>query len=307
MLTDQRMSHKPLLVFANKQDQHGARTLQEIDTALQLTGTYRLVGCAALTDPVPADIDVALGWLLSTMIEHHPSLKDRVDRQTAEDNARRRTELEAKRKRVEEYRRVWEGEQATVVQMNGLLDEMLVESLHAKFQLIGVRPKATIVVLGLDGAGKTSIVSVLRGDTETYTHSPITTFECPQLELVVVDVPTTHDWHQYCHAAHGIIYVVDSSLVARYEEAMQRLWGVLGDHRAEGKPLLVLANKQDSPEAHPTPAVETAVRVSYVGTHLVLGCSALARPCDGNITEGVQWLVTQVNSNFDHLHRRVAS
>ncbi len=49
--------------------------------------------------------------------------------------------------------------------------------------------------------------------------------------------------------AYGIVYVVDSSSPDRFSEAADALRGVMSHDRVEGKPLLVLANKQDLNDA----------------------------------------------------------
>lgn len=47
------------------------------------------------------------------------------------------------------------------------------------------------------------------------------------------------------HQAHGIIFVVDATAVERLGEVRESLQGVIQDPRVTGKPVLILANKQD--------------------------------------------------------------
>ena len=47
----------------------------------------------------------------------------------------------------------------------------------------------------------------------------------------------------------GIIYVVDSSDVARVAESSEELWGLMEDDALRGVPVQIIANKQDLPNA----------------------------------------------------------
>ena len=49
--------------------------------------------------------------------------------------------------------------------------------------------------------------------------------------------------------SHGIIFVVDAGSPDRLNEARQVLGGVLQEEKVAGKPLVILANKQDQPGA----------------------------------------------------------
>ncbi|XP_010126895.1 PREDICTED: ADP-ribosylation factor-like protein 13B, partial [Chlamydotis macqueenii] len=52
-------------------------------------------------------------------------------------------------------------------------------------------------------------------------------------------------WRNYYAESHGVIFVVDSSDVARMGETREAMREVLNSPKISGKPMLVLANKQD--------------------------------------------------------------
>ena len=83
--------------------------------------------------------------------------------------------------------------------------------------------------------------------------------------------------------SHGVIFVVDSTAPERLEEARQVLLGVLKEETVAGKPLLVIANKQEqsgalSPEevqeklglGCPLPTHIRVVRFYHQQHHIVL-------------------------------------
>lgn len=63
-------------------------------------------------------------------------------------------------------------------------------------------------------------------------------------------------WRRYYDDAHGIIYVVDAADIDRFPEAASIIRELLTLPELARKPLLVLANKRDIPEAVSTQRVE---------------------------------------------------
>lgn len=56
-------------------------------------------------------------------------------------------------------------------------------------------------------------------------------------------------WPEYLPEVHGVIYVVDAADPGRFAEAREVLHQTAAQPALDGKPLLVLANKQDQPAA----------------------------------------------------------
>ncbi|KAI0560281.1 P-loop containing nucleoside triphosphate hydrolase [Gracilaria domingensis] len=110
-----------------------------------------------------------------------------------------------------------------------------------------------VLVLGLDNAGKTTIMKRLKGEG-VHSVSPTLGFDIKTLEfhkykLNMWDVgrqqtiPTY--WRNYFEQTDGIIWVVDSADVARLSDCRTELEKLLMEERFAGASLLVLANKQD--------------------------------------------------------------
>lgn len=57
----------------------------------------------------------------------------------------------------------------------------------------------------------------------------------------------------------GLIYVIDSDDPDRMEEAREELDAILAAEEMHGVPLLVMANKQDLPQAEPLPKIVDAL------------------------------------------------
>ena len=118
---------------------------------------------------------------------------------------------------------------------------------------------ARIILLGLDAAGKTTMLYKLKLN-ETVTTIPTIAFNLetvqpvPGLTMNVWDVGGQEKlrvlWRYYYQGTDGIIWIVDSNDPARLEESREELMNVLNsDEIPNGVPILLFANKQDLPHA----------------------------------------------------------
>lgn len=118
--------------------------------------------------------------------------------------------------------------------------------------------EARILMVGLDAAGKTTILYKLKLN-ETVTTIPTIGFNvetvspCKGVTFTVWDVGGQEKirplWRHYFQNTQGLIFVVDSSDLERISEARQELFSVLDSCEMEGVPVVVIANKQDLPRA----------------------------------------------------------
>lgn len=113
---------------------------------------------------------------------------------------------------------------------------------------------------------------------------------------------------------HGVIFVVDSSDYCRLDEAKDVLRELLGHEKISGKPVLLLANKQDCDEAlDELDLVEKLQLESLVNQRkcptLVETCSAtdLSKKTrvDPGIQKGYYWLLNYIARNYNSLNERV--
>ncbi|XP_065656236.1 uncharacterized protein LOC124814351 isoform X3 [Hydra vulgaris] len=119
--------------------------------------------------------------------------------------------------------------------------------------------RARILLLGLDAAGKTTILYKLKLN-ENVSTIPTIGFNVEEVTPVKNVTFTMWDvggqekirplWRHYYQGAEGLVFVVDASDVLRIQEAREELFSVLKDEGIEkGIPAVILANKQDLPNA----------------------------------------------------------
>ncbi|XP_056150607.1 ADP-ribosylation factor-like protein 13A [Lampris incognitus] len=183
--------------------------------------------------------------------------------------------------------------------------------------------KVTVLVIGLDRAGKTSSIRVMLRDPPGIDVGP--THGCVRSELRVENYLVTlldiggapecrGAWRDHYSEVHGIIFVVDSSDRQRIKEVKELLADVLKQPRVAGKPILVLANKQDKmnallgSELIEILSLEKLVNQSRSLCHIE-PCSALMdlrRWSERKTLRGLRWLLRAVCLDYAELCARVA-
>lgn len=150
-----------------------------------------------------------------------------------------------------------------------------------------------VVVLGLDSAGKTSLLYRLK------LHEFVDTIPTKGFNMERVKVPVApgssrtttfqawdvggHEklrplWKSYTRRTDGLVFVVDSSETERLDEAKAELQRVCRAPENQGVPVLVLANKQDLPQAVSELEVEKSLglhELSNATPYHTQGCSAV--------------------------------
>merc|ERR1719436_1269575 len=154
-----------------------------------------------------------------------------------------------------------------------------------------------ILMVGLDAAGKTTVLYRLKLG-EVVTTIPtigfnVETVEYKNLSFNVWDIGGQDRirplWRHYYRGVQGIIYVVDSNDRDRIDVAREELDKMLLEEELSTAALLVMANKQDLPNAM-TPTEMT----EKLGLHSIRHRpwyiqSACATTGDG-LYEGLDWL-----------------
>ncbi|NHJ85697.1 MAG: GTP-binding protein [Asgard group archaeon] len=114
-----------------------------------------------------------------------------------------------------------------------------------------------IAVVGLDSAGKTTMLNYLRFDKNIETLPTIgvnvEVLRRENVNLSIFDLGGQLHfrslWGTLMKGSSAIIFVIDSSDRDRLEEAKNELWKVLLDPLYPDAPLLIVANKQDRENA----------------------------------------------------------
>ncbi|KAF6204845.1 hypothetical protein GE061_019008 [Apolygus lucorum] len=185
-----------------------------------------------------------------------------------------------------------------------------------------VQRKIILLLVGLDNSGKSTAAKGLTGESVEHTI-PTIGFSSIKMkhkgfDVIIYDLgggPQIRGiWSCYFSDVYGVIFVVDASDENRLGEAKVLLYNLLANEKLAGKPLLVLANKQDIPNAlDEIDIVESLSLEPLVNQQkcvtLVEVCSALSpdnnEKVDSRLVRGYRWLVRQVISNYDELNRRV--
>ncbi|XP_029458695.1 ADP-ribosylation factor-like protein 11 [Rhinatrema bivittatum] len=147
------------------------------------------------------------------------------------------------------------------------------------------KKQARVVMMGLDFAGKSTLLYKLKGNQTVQTF-PTVGFNVESLELgkslplTIWDVggqdKLRGNWKDYLEDTDALIFVIDSADDSRLADARTELREVLGHAAMAGVPFLVLANKQDAPGAWPAQEMAQHLGLEDYGDRAwdVKGCSA---------------------------------
>ncbi|XP_005912878.1 ADP-ribosylation factor-like protein 14 [Astatotilapia calliptera] len=119
------------------------------------------------------------------------------------------------------------------------------------------KPQVQVLLLGLDNAGKSTLLYKLKHNTSVSTV-PTIGFNVEMLEarknrrkiaITIWDVGGQGNmrdhWPNFYQNAGAIVFVVDSADQERLNEAQRELERTLRNDELRGRPLILLANKQD--------------------------------------------------------------
>ncbi|XP_015783521.1 ADP-ribosylation factor-like protein 1 [Tetranychus urticae] len=169
--------------------------------------------------------------------------------------------------------------------------------------LIGSR-EMRILILGLDGAGKTTILYRLQVG-EVVTTIPTIGFNVEQvtyknLKFQVWDLGGQTSirpyWRCYYSNTDAIIYVVDSCDRDRLGISKQELVSMLEEEELKKAVLMVLANKQDLPQAMSVAEIHQALGLDALKnrTFQIFKTSALKGE---GLDEAMEWLSNALSMN----------
>lgn len=163
-------------------------------------------------------------------------------------------------------------------------------------RMFGRAPSPKILLLGLDAAGKTTILMHLKGADTTTTKPTIgfhvETVKWAGIELSVWDVAgqdkLRNFWRHYYKGVACIIFVIDSNDHQRFHQAKSELMKLTREKTLQGVPILVMANKQDLPEARSAGQIKNILELEkFTVNHKVIGCTA--RDGDG-VHDSMNWV-----------------
>jgi len=163
-----------------------------------------------------------------------------------------------------------------------------------------------ILMVGLDNAGKTTIVMRINGE-DTSSISPtlgfnIKTIEYKSYRLNIWDVGGQKTirsyWRNYFEQTDGLVWVVDSSDLRRLDDCKEELHNLLKEERLSGSSLLILANKQDIQGALRPADIAKVLNLDAMDNSRhwqIVGCSAYTGE---GLLAGFDWLVGDIASRI---------
>ncbi|XP_049782015.1 E3 ubiquitin-protein ligase TRIM23-like [Schistocerca cancellata] len=167
---------------------------------------------------------------------------------------------------------------------------------------IGPKMEMRVVTLGLDGAGKTSILFKLKQNEFMATIPTIgfnvESVEYKNLKFTIWDVGGQHKlrplWKHYYLNTQAVVFVIDSSNISRLPEAQNELSKLVSEKELKDASLLIFANKQD---------LEGCLSVEQLTEQLGLSKLCCTRSwhiqaCDAQsgtgLHDGLEWLSRQL-------------
>lgn len=161
--------------------------------------------------------------------------------------------------------------------------------------------ESKVLLIGLDGAGKTAILYKLLG--ENIQTIPTIGFNVEKVKygkinFIMWDIGgqdvIRELWRIYYNNNDAVIFVVDSNDKDRLEFAFSELKNVLNNKRMDDVVVLVFANKQDLPFAMTPDEILTKLKKHKIRqTYYVQGCCGLSGE---GLADGLNWVSKNIKS-----------
>ena len=160
--------------------------------------------------------------------------------------------------------------------------------------------KANILMLGLDSAGKTTILYKLKLDTLVTTIPTIgfnvESVKFKSLNMTMWDIGGQEKirplWRHYYQNIDAVIFVVDSNDGGRFEEVSKELHSLMAEDELREAIVLILCNKQDLPHAEKVQIINKKLGLLKIKQKwYVQPASALYNE---GIFEGLEWLYNNI-------------
>ncbi|XP_040569363.1 ADP-ribosylation factor-like protein 3 [Lepeophtheirus salmonis] len=160
-----------------------------------------------------------------------------------------------------------------------------------------------ILLLGLDNAGKTTLLKTLAEEDIT-TITPTQGFNIKSVQtdgfkLNVWDIGGQRKirpyWRNYFENTDILIYVIDSADKKRFEETGQELQELLFEEKLTNVPVMIYANKQDVISASPASEIAEGLGLHHIKDRpwQIQSCSALNGE---GVKDGMEWVCANVRN-----------
>ncbi|XP_038883646.1 ADP-ribosylation factor 2-like [Benincasa hispida] len=170
-------------------------------------------------------------------------------------------------------------------------------------RMLFAKKEMRILMVGLDAAGKTTILYKLKLG-EIVTTIPtigfnVETVEYKNVSFTVWDVGGQDKirplWRHYFQNTQGLIFVVDSNDKERISEARDELHRMLSEHELVDATVLVFANKQDLPNAMTVAEITDKLGLHSL-RHRRWYIQATCATSGQGLYEGLDWLSSNISN-----------
>ena len=198
------------------------------------------------------------------------------------------------------------------------------------------KPPFKICVLGLDGAGKSSLILRLKNDTSEptkfknwgFSQSKVTVPIPKQTTLCCIPcvrnvnrrlvlyelgghVKFRSIWEHYYAEVSGSIYVIDSMDHSRFTEMKEILAKIVLDPKMVGKPLLILCNGASVGELSDIAKSLDLINLISLGPNILRSNLICIKDGDcskvsDHLKTGVEWLIKAIDLNYPRIRQKVA-
>jgi len=144
--------------------------------------------------------------------------------------------------------------------------------------------KIRLLILGLDGAGKTTILYKFKFE-ESLTTVPtigfnVETAKIGNLEVTMWDMGGQDKlrslWKYYFHNCDALVFVIDSTDTSRFNEVNEELYKILSDKNMESlKFILILWNKIDCVTSKHVTNFKDYIHINFPPKIYIQACSGL--------------------------------
>jgi len=160
-----------------------------------------------------------------------------------------------------------------------------------------------VTVIGLQNAGKTSLLRVLAGGEFTVDSIPTVGFSMKRLQKGHVALKCWDlggqprfraMWERYCRGVNAIVFIVDSADPSpdNIPQAKTELHSLIKNTTLDGIPLLVLGNKSDLPDALGVDELIVQLDLNEISRREV-SCYSISAKEETNLDAVIQWLINK--------------
>jgi len=156
----------------------------------------------------------------------------------------------------------------------------------------------TLLILGLDNAGKTQILYCMKLGQAITNTIPTMGFNVEEIKYKNLTINAfdlggqnkfRSMWSHYYDGTDAVIFVVDSHDRARFKAVKQELHAAMENEYLRNVPFLIFANKQDLPNAAEITEIKEKLYINEDGIRniRIIACSAIHNE---KIELGLKWL-----------------